>query len=221
MDVERLERTVIIKKENPLVFFVKIILIVVIIFVGFTIIFPFAFTYYIHQSFTKYVVSDNFKDFDKIVVLGAGYDVVKYRVEKAAEIYELNPGKKVIMSGADIPTDNYYETEMMKNLAIQFGVSEADIEIDNNSNRTFDTCLDLKNNNLSYLLISQEYHLYRAIYLCREIGVNSYGIITDSNISKGFIDSLKTSDENSLYSLLREIYALNYSIFDLVKYRLF
>ena len=224
MDVKRLEKTIIINNNSSYPkLFLKILAGLFFLLAIFAIGFPFLFRYYVENHYSQYIIDDS-KDFqvDKIIVLGAGYEIVKSRVEKAAQVYKEHPDTIVVLSGANIPSENYYETTFMKELAIADGIDASQIEVDNNSSRTFDTCLNIKTLNKTegnYVMITQKYHLLRTLFVCREIGVNAYGVIADED-SKGLVETIRTSDDDTLQSLLRETYALTYSIWDVAVYKL-
>lgn len=102
------------------------------------------------------------------------------RVYTAAELYKLGRVKKLLMSG-DNPSEYYDEPTVMKKTAMQMGVPESDIVLDFAGRRTFDTCyrareiFDVKN----AVLVTQEFHQPRALYLCRDLGIESVGVIAN------------------------------------------
>jgi SanA protein len=102
------------------------------------------------------------------------------RVTTGVELYKAGKVKKLLMSG-DNPSAAYDEPTAMKGEAIKQGVPEADIVLDFAGRRTYDTCyrakeiFDLKN----AVIVSQEFHLARSIYLCENLGVESFGVIAN------------------------------------------
>jgi vancomycin permeability regulator SanA len=99
------------------------------------------------------------------------------RVLTSVELYRAGRVQKLLMSG-DRQGDNYDEPAMMKKIALELGVAESDIVLDNDGKRTFDTCyrakeiFDIK----KAILVTQDYHQPRALYLCNSLGVDSIGI---------------------------------------------
>lgn len=99
------------------------------------------------------------------------------RVLTGVELYRAGRVKKLLMSG-DNPTPDYDEPTAMKKTAMQLGVPEADIVLDFAGRRTYDTCyrareiFEVKH----AIIVSQDYHLPRSIYLCNSLGVDSIGI---------------------------------------------
>lgn len=99
------------------------------------------------------------------------------RVTTGVELYKAGKVKKLLMSG-DNPSADYDEPTAMKNDAIRQGVPERDIVLDFAGRRTYDTCYRAKEifEVKKAVIVSQEFHLARSIYLCENIGVESVGI---------------------------------------------
>lgn len=99
------------------------------------------------------------------------------RVLTAVELYRAGRVRKLLMSG-DRQSDAYDEPGAMKKLAIELGVAESDIVLDNDGKRTYDTCYRAKEifEVQKAVLVTQDYHLPRALYLCNILGVDSVGI---------------------------------------------
>ena len=99
------------------------------------------------------------------------------RVLTGVELYRAGRVKQLLMSG-DKTGENYDEPAAMKKLAIELGVPESDIVLDNDGKRTFDTCKRAQTvfGVQKAILVTQDYHLPRALYLCNSLGVDSLGI---------------------------------------------
>lgn len=99
------------------------------------------------------------------------------RVITAVELYRAKRVKKLLMSG-DNPSAEYDEPTVMKKTAMQLGVPESDIVLDFAGRRTYDTCYRAKEifDVNRAILVTQEFHLARALYLCNNLGVESVGI---------------------------------------------
>ena len=69
----------------------------------------------------------------------------------------------------------------MRDLAVQLGVSPDDIIVDRNGSRTYDTCYHAKHifNIEEAVLVSQAFHLPRAIGICDAIGLDVEGVASD------------------------------------------
>jgi vancomycin permeability regulator SanA len=102
------------------------------------------------------------------------------RVLTAAELYRAGRVEKILMSG-DNPTENYDEPSAMKETAVRLGVPESDVVLDFAGRRTYDTCYRAKEifEIQKAVLVTQEFHLPRALYLCNNLGVDSIGITAD------------------------------------------
>ncbi|OQX63218.1 MAG: hypothetical protein B5M51_05290 [Anaerolinea sp. 4484_236] len=72
----------------------------------------------------------------------------------------------------------------MKNYALKLGVPENAIVLDYAGRRTYDTCYRAKKifGVKSAILITQEFHLSRALYLCDTLGVESIGVKADQRV---------------------------------------
>ncbi len=121
------------------------------------------------------------------VVFGAGLwrdgsptPVLRDRVQAASELYFQGKVEKLLMSG-DNRFEDYDEPTAMKNYAIELGVPEEVIVLDYAGRRTYDTCYRAKEifGLDKAILVTQEFHLPRALYLCNALGVESNGIIAD------------------------------------------
>jgi vancomycin permeability regulator SanA len=99
------------------------------------------------------------------------------RVLTSVELYRSGRVQKLLMSG-DKTGENYDEPAAMKKMAIELGIPESDIVLDNEGKRTFDTCYRAKEvfGVQKAVLVTQDYHLPRALYLCNSLGIDSIGI---------------------------------------------
>lgn len=108
------------------------------------------------------------------------------RVVTAVELYRAGRVKKILMSG-DNPTENYDEPTAMKDAAVRLGVPETDVVLDFAGRRTYDTCFRAKEifGIEKAILVTQEFHQPRALYLCNNLGVDSVGITADRRKYEG------------------------------------
>ena len=102
------------------------------------------------------------------------------RVLTAVELYRAGRVRKILMSG-DNPTPNYDEPTAMQRTAIELGVPEKDIVLDFAGRRTYDTCYRAKEifEVNKAVVITQEFHQARALYLCNNLGLDSIGLTAD------------------------------------------
>lgn len=111
---------------------------------------------------------------------GAPTAVLKDRVTTAVSLYQAGKVEKILMSG-DNSYINYNEPGAMKSYALELGMPEEDIVLDYAGRRTYDTCyraraifqLD------QAILVTQKFHLSRALYTCNALGLESVGVDAD------------------------------------------
>jgi SanA protein len=118
------------------------------------------------------------------IVFGAGLrrdgtptPILRDRVETAAELYFAGRVEKILMSGDNRFVD-YNEPESMRQYALSLGVPEEAIVLDYAGRRTYDTCYRAKAifGVESTLLVTQRFHLPRALFLCNALGVKASGV---------------------------------------------
>jgi SanA protein len=111
---------------------------------------------------------------------GALSPVLRDRVETAVDLYKAGKVKKLRMSG-DMSAQHYDEPTAMKEAAVSLGVPENDIVMDFAGRRTYDTCYRAREIFAvkKAVLVAQDFHQARALYLCNNMGVDSIGIAAD------------------------------------------
>jgi SanA protein len=124
------------------------------------------------------------------IVFGAGLwrngtatPVLQDRVQTAADLYFAGKVEKLLMSGDNRFVD-YNEPAVMRELALSFGVPEEAVVLDYAGRRTYDTCYRAKAifGVTEAILVTQAFHLPRAIYLCNLLGVDSVGVEADLRV---------------------------------------
>lgn len=122
------------------------------------------------------------------IVFGAGLrrdgtptTILRDRVETAAALYKQGKVEKLLFSGDNSFLD-YNEPGSMKEYALQLGVPEQDIVLDFAGRRTYDTCYRAKAifGLERALLVTQPYHLPRAVFTCNMLGLKSTGVYADN-----------------------------------------
>lgn len=103
-------------------------------------------------------------------------DVVQSRLDAAIELYNSGAIDKLLVSGDNRFID-YNEPQAMQDYLLERGVPSYDIQQDNAGRSTYETCERAKKifQLNEAVLISQNSHLPRAIFLCRSFGVQAYG----------------------------------------------
>ncbi|MCH7567503.1 MAG: YdcF family protein [Nitrospirae bacterium] len=121
------------------------------------------------------------------IVFGAGLGrdggpttVLYDRVATAAQLYSNGKVDALLMSGHET-AEGYSEPQAMRNLAESLGVPAEAIVIDGLGSRTFTTCQRaLSTYGIGRaLLITQNYHLPRALVICEGLGIEVVGVSAD------------------------------------------
>ena len=146
---------------------------------------------------------------DFAIIFGAGVyvttpsEMLKERLETGISLYKNKIVRKLLMSG-DHGKKYYDEVTVMKNYAVEKGIPPENIYIDYAGFSTYDTVIRAKEifNIKNAILVTQEYHLYRALYIGKSLGIKVYGI-----------SATKHKYIGQLYREIREILARNKDIF--------
>jgi SanA protein len=121
------------------------------------------------------------------LVFGAGYwadgtpsDVMKDRVEAAVDLYRSGRVRRVLFSGDNRFVD-YNEPAKMREYALSLGLPDQAIVLDYAGRRTYDSCYRARDifGLSEVLLVTQRYHLPRALYTCQRLGLNAVGFVAD------------------------------------------
>lgn len=102
------------------------------------------------------------------------------RVQVAAELYQRGKVRKLLMSG-DNSRRTYDESTAMKEYAVRLGVRPQDVVLDYAGFHTYDSCyraqavFDIH----SAVLVTQRFHLARALFTCTSLGVDAVGVPAD------------------------------------------
>lgn len=125
--------------------------------------------------------------FDAIVILGAGVrpggvpsDMLRDRLEVGNELYFAGFSDKMLMSGDHMGRD-YDEVSVMKRYATEAGVPSDAVYLDHAGLSTYDSIWRLAKifGAKKVLIVTQSYHLPRALYLARAFGIEAYGLSAD------------------------------------------
>lgn len=103
------------------------------------------------------------------------------RIEAAFELYENGKVEKLLLSG-DNGTQDYNEPERMKEALIDKGIPEEDLVLDYAGFRTLDSVVRANEvfGQDELVIISQEFHNERAIFIAKNIGIDAYAYNADS-----------------------------------------
>lgn len=128
------------------------------------------------------------QDADAIIVLGAGVkadgspsDILEDRLKTAIEVYNSGTCSKFILSG-DHGRESYNEVKTMKEYIMNnCDVEEKNVFLDHAGFSTYDSIYRARDifEVKSAIIITNEYHLPRALYLAKKMGINANGISSD------------------------------------------
>lgn len=133
------------------------------------------------------------EDFDCILVLGAGVkadgtpsSMLEDRLEIGIELYFAGASDRLLMSG-DHMQHNYDEVGAMKAHAIEAGVPSNVIFLDHAGLSTYESLWRAKElyGVERVLIVTQEYHLYRSLYVAQKLGMEAYGVSADLRPYRG------------------------------------
>lgn len=122
------------------------------------------------------------------IVFGAGLnengrpsDALADRLITAAALYNNGTVEKILVSGDNITDEYYNEPKAMATFLITWGIPESAIAEDYAGARTYDTCIRAKEiwRIEEAILVTQAFHLPRAIFTCNALGVESIGVVAD------------------------------------------
>ncbi len=102
------------------------------------------------------------------------------RIATAVDLYQNNRVDKLLMTG-DNSTPYYNEVEAMRRTALRLGVPDTDIVLDYAGFNTWDSCYRAHEvfSLTEATLVTQRFHLPRALYVCNRLGVQSTGVVAD------------------------------------------
>lgn len=147
------------------------------------------------SGFVKSSVSDRLitpeaaaelSDIDCIIVLGCRVNgetpspMLSDRLTRGVELYDMNSAPKLLMSG-DHGRVSYDEVNAMKQFAIDRGVPSEDVFMDHAGFSTYETMYRAKEVFAAkrVIIVTQKYHLYRAVYIAEQLGLEAYGVDSD------------------------------------------
>jgi len=102
------------------------------------------------------------------------------RVRAAVELYQKGKVRKLLMSG-DNGRRTYDESTAMKQYAVALGVRPQDVVLDYAGFHTYDSCYRARAvfDVHSAVLVTQRFHLARALFTCAGLGVDAVGVAAD------------------------------------------
>ena len=165
------------KKIFKILIVIAIISIILVLFINF----------YVVGIAKNKMIKDNdyslLKDVDCILILGAGIwgdkpsPMLQDRLDEGVKLYKEGIASKIIMSG-DHGREEYDEVNIMKEYAIEQRVPSEDIFMDHAGFSTYESIYRAKEifDADNIVIVTQEYHLYRALYIAEKLDINAYGV---------------------------------------------
>ena len=126
-------------------------------------------------------------DVDCVLVLGCLVkengvpgDMLSDRLRRGVEVYESGASDKLLMSG-DHGREDYDEVDAMKRYAVDAGVASANVFMDHAGFSTYESLYRARDVFCAkkIIIVTQEYHLYRALYIAEKLGLEAYGVAAD------------------------------------------
>ena len=143
---------------------------------------------WVKSSVKDYILTEEqaaqLADMDCILVLGCkvGNDgtlshMLEDRLRQGVALYGLGAAPKLLMSG-DHGTPEYDEVDAMKRYAVDAGIPSCDVFMDHAGFSTYESVYRAKEVFAvqRVIIVTQEYHLYRALMVAREMGLEAYGV---------------------------------------------
>ena len=173
--------------------------------------------YYV-TSITKKHIYNSIRRFPKNdvgIIFGAGINgdrpskYLKDRLDAGILLYKAKRINKILLSG-DNGRQEYDELTVVKNYCFRHGVDTAKIFIDYAGFDTYSTMYRAKHifKIKRATLISQKYHLNRAIYIGQQLGIKPVGYSANKGEYKGYV-----------YVTFREYLSIFKSFFDVLRNR--
>lgn len=150
------------------------------------------------------------------IVFGAGVwddgsptPMLADRVQGAVNLYNLGRVNKILMTG-DNGTPDYNEVKAMQEYAISRGVSVDDITLDYAGFSTYESCYRAQKifGITEAVLVTQRYHLPRAVYTCRHLGVDAVGLGTQ-DWGKFRNDSMRRYSTREILAVLKALWEVH------------
>lgn len=151
--------------------------------------------YVVNKTKSKIVTEKQAKELenvDCILVLGAGIwgdkpsPMLEDRLLQGITLYNNQTSSKITMSG-DHGKEEYDEVNVMKDFAIEKGVKSEDIFMDHAGFSTYDSVYRAKEifKAQKIIIVTQKYHLHRALYVAEKLGIEAYGVASDPREYRG------------------------------------
>lgn len=183
------------------------------------VIYAFSINYYVMSKTRDMILTAEeaaeLEDVDCILVLGAHVkadgvpsNMLYDRIMTGVNLYDMGASGKIIMSG-DHGQEGYDEVNTMKQYAVDAGVKSEDVFMDHAGFSTYESVYRAKEifQADKIIIVTQEYHLYRAIYLAQALGIEAYGVPADlrsySGQLKRDIREILARNKDFIYAIVK------------------
>lgn len=134
--------------------------------------------------------------------------MLRDRLDAAIKLYEEGKVKKILITGNH--TKTYSEITTMNTYLKEQGINEDVIEVDEKGYSTNESLINYKANhkNKNVIIVTQEYHLYRALFIAKELELDVIGV-----------QAKKVNYNGQLFREIREVLARNkdFLLFKIIK----
>ena len=169
-------------RKKILMFIIIFIIVIILLILGINI-------FVVFSTKNNIITEESAKDLkgmDCILLLGAGVwgdkpsPMLEDRLVQGISLYNNGVAPKIIVSG-DHGTEEYDEVNIMKQFAIDKGVPSEDIFMDHAGFSSYDSIYRAKEifGAKKILIVTQKYHLYRALYIADKLEIEAYGVGSD------------------------------------------
>lgn len=169
-------------------YFFRILLLFIIILIGIN--------YFVIFSTKDKIITDlsnkKIKNIDCILILGAGIKgnyptpMLEDRLQKGISLYNNNISPKILVSG-DHLQENHDEVGVMKDYLVGHKIPSQDVFMDHAGISTYDSIYRTKEifKVKKVVIVTQQYHLYRALYIAKQLDLDAYGIAPENKNYNG------------------------------------
>ncbi len=169
-------------RKKILMFIIIFIIVIILLILGINIFVVFS----TKNNIINEESAKDLKGMDCILILGAGVwgdkpsPMLEDRLVQGISLYNNGVAPKIIVSG-DHGTEEYDEVNIMKQFAIDKGVPSEDIFMDHAGFSSYDSIYRAKEifGAKKILIVTQKYHLYRALYIADKLEIEAYGVGSD------------------------------------------
>jgi vancomycin permeability regulator SanA len=130
---------------------------------------------------------------DCVLILGAGVlensrpsHMLEDRLLQGIDLYQAGTSDRLLMSG-DHGRKDYDEVNIMKKFAMERGIPSQYIFMDHAGFSTYESMYRARDIFLvkKAVIVTQKYHLYRALYVAKKLGIEAYGVASDPRVYAG------------------------------------